>query len=147
MSLVRWDPWREMEEFVDRYNRALSERQEGGQDVMSKGDWSPRVDITETDDEFTIKAEIPDVSKDDVKVKVENGILMIHGERKQEEEEKGKTFHRIERHYGAFNRSFTLPETVDQENVKARFKDGVLNIKLQKVKDAKPKAIDVDIES
>ncbi|MFO7830579.1 MAG: Hsp20/alpha crystallin family protein [Desulfuromonadaceae bacterium] len=146
MSLVRWDPWREMEEFVDRYNRALSERQEGGQDVMSKGDWSPRVDITETDDEFTIKAEIPEVSKDDVKVKVENGILMIHGERKQEEEEKGKTFHRIERHYGAFNRSFTLPETVDQENVKASFKDGVLSIRLQKVKDAKPKAIDVDIE-
>jgi len=146
MSLVRWDPWREMEEFVDRYNRALGEHQEGGQDVIRKGDWSPRVDITETDEEFTIKAEIPEVNKDDVKVTVENGILLLHGERKQEKEEKGKTYHRIERHYGAFNRSFTLPETVDQENVKASFKDGVLSIRLQKIKGTKPKAIDVDIE-
>ncbi|MDY0291671.1 MAG: Hsp20/alpha crystallin family protein [Desulfuromonadaceae bacterium] len=146
MSLVRWDPWREMESFVDRYNRALGERQEGGQDVMRKGDWSPRVDIAETAEEFTIKAEIPEVNKEDVKVTVENGILMLHGERKQEKEEKGKTYHRIERHYGAFNRSFTLPETVDQENVKASFKDGVLCIKLRKTKDVKPRAINVEIE-
>lgn len=146
MSLVRWDPWREMEEFVDRYNRALGERQESGQDVMRKGDWSPRVDIAETDEEFTIKAEIPEVKKEDVKVTVENGILMLHGEKKQEKEEKGKTYHRIERHYGAFNRSFTLPENVDQENVKACFKDGVLSISLKKTKGEKPKAIDVEIK-
>ena len=146
MSLVRWDPWREMEDFVDRYNRALGSGQESGQDVMKKGDWSPRVDIMETEDEFTIKAEIPEVKKEDVKVTVENGILMLHGERKQEKEEKGKTFHRIERHYGAFNRSFTLPETVDQDSIKANFKDGMLSIKLQKSKEAKPKAIDVAIE-
>jgi HSP20 family protein len=135
-----------MEEFVDRYNRALGSSQESGQDVMQKGDWSPRVDIMETEDEFVIKAEIPEVKKEDVKVTVENGILMLHGERKQEKEEKGKTFHRIERHYGAFNRSFTLPETVDQESIKANFKDGMLSIKLQKSKEARPKAIDVDIE-
>lgn len=146
MSLVRWDPWREMEDFVDRYNRALGSGQESGQDVMKKGDWSPRVDIMETEDEFTIKAEIPEVNKEDVKVTVENGILMLHGERKQEKEEKGKTFHRIERHYGAFNRSFTLPETVDQDSIKANFKDGMLSIRLQKSKQVKPKAINVDIE-
>lgn len=146
MSLVRWDPWREMEEFVDRYNRALGSGQESGQDVMRKGDWSPRVDIMETEDEFVIKAEIPEVNKEDVKVTVENGVLMLHGERKQEKEEKGKTFHRIERHYGTFNRSFTLPDTVDQENIKANFKDGMLSIHLQKSKEARPKAIDVNIE-
>lgn len=146
MSLVRWDPWREMEEFVDRYNRALGSGQESGQDVMRKGDWSPRVDIMETEDEFVIKAEIPEVNKEDVKVTVENGVLMLHGERKQEKEEKGKTFHRIERHYGAFNRSFTLPDTVDQESIKANFKDGMLSIRLQKSKEARPKAIDVNIE-
>lgn len=147
MSLVRWDPWREMESFVDRYNRAFGERQEGGQDLLRKGEWSPRVDIVETEDEFTIKAEIPEVNKEDVKVTVENGVLMLHGERKQEKEEKGKTYHRIERHYGAFSRSFTLPETVDQEKVKASFKDGVLNINLRKTKGAaKPKAIEVKIE-
>jgi HSP20 family protein len=135
-----------MEEFVDRYNRALGSGQESGQDVMRKGDWSPRVDIMETEDEFVIKAEIPEVNKEDVKVTVENGVLMLHGERKQEKEEKGKTFHRIERHYGAFNRSFTLPDTVDQESIKANFKDGMLSIRLQKSKEARPKAIDVNIE-
>jgi HSP20 family protein len=135
-----------MEEFVDRYNRALGSGQESGQDVIRKGDWSPRVDIMETEDEFVIKAEIPEVNKEDVKVTVENGVLMLHGERKQEKEEKGKTFHRIERHYGAFNRSFTLPDTVDQESIKASFKDGMLSIRLQKSKEARPKAIDVNIE-
>lgn len=145
MTLVRWDPWREMEELVDRYNRALGDQQAGGQEVIRKGDWSPRVDIAETDSEFIIKAEIPEVKKEDVKVTVENGILVLHGERKQEKEEEGKTYHRIERHYGIFNRSFTLPETVVAEKVKAGFKDGVLTITLRKTEDVEPKAIEVII--
>lgn len=113
--------------------------------MIRKGDWSPRVDIAETDSEFIIKAEIPEVKKEDVKVTVENGILVLHGERKQEKEEEGKTYHRIERHYGIFNRSFTLPETVVAEKVKAGFKDGVLTITLRKAKDVEPKAIEVII--
>ncbi|OEU70779.1 MAG: heat-shock protein [Desulfuromonadales bacterium C00003093] len=145
MTLVRWDPWREMEELVDRYNRASGDQQAGGQEVIRKGDWSPRVDIAETDSEFIIKAEIPEVKKEDVKVTVENGILVLHGERKQEKEEEGKTYHRIERHYGIFNRSFTLPETVVAEKVKAGFKDGVLTITLRKTEDVEPKAIEVII--
>ena len=145
MTLVRWDPWREMEELVDRYNRALGDQQAGGQEVIRKGDWSPQVDIAETDSEFIIKAEIPEVKKEDVKVTVENGILVLHGERKQEKEEEGKTYHRIERHYGIFNRSFTLPETVVAEKVKAGFKDGVLTITLRKTEDVEPKAIEVII--
>lgn len=113
--------------------------------MIRKGDWSPRVDIAETDSEFIIKAEIPEVKKEDVKVTVENGILVLHGERKQEKEEEGKTYHRIERHYGIFNRSFTLPETVVAEKVKAGFKDGVLTITLRKTEDVEPKAIEVII--
>ncbi|MBN2645281.1 MAG: Hsp20/alpha crystallin family protein [Desulfuromonadaceae bacterium] len=146
MTLVRWDPWREMEELVERYNRELGAgKEESSQDVMRKGDWSPRVDIAETDDQFIIKAEIPEVKKEDVKVTVENGVLLLHGERKQEKEEKGKTYHRIERHYGVFNRSFTLPETVSQKGIEASFKDGVLTITLKKQEKAKPKTIEVTI--
>lgn len=145
MSLVRWDPWREMEELLDRYNRAEGQLQSGGQEIMPKSDWSPRVDIAETDGEFIIKVEIPEVKKDEVKVTVENGVLMIHGERKQEKEEKGKTYHRIERHYGVFNRSFTLPGNVTSDKIKANFKDGVLAIEVKKVPEQKPKAIEVKI--
>ncbi|MDY0190492.1 MAG: Hsp20/alpha crystallin family protein [Desulfuromonas sp.] len=145
MSLVRWDPWREMEELLDRYNRAEGQLQTGGQEIMPKSDWSPRVDIAETDGEFIIKVEIPEVKKDEVKVTVENGVLMIHGERKKEKEEKGKTYHRIERHYGVFNRSFTLPGNVTSDKIKANFKDGILAIEVKKVPEQKPKAIEVKI--
>ncbi|OQY18466.1 MAG: heat-shock protein [Desulfobacteraceae bacterium 4572_35.1] len=145
MSLVRWDPWREMEELLDRYNKSEALQPAGGQEIMPKGDWSPRVDIAETDDEFIIKAEIPDVNKKDVKVSVENGVLTIHGERKQEKEEKGKTYHRIERHYGAFNRSFTIPSSVDTDKIKASFKEGMLEINMEKSEKEKPKALEVKI--
>jgi HSP20 family protein len=134
-----------MEELLDRYNRAEGQLQSGGQEIMPKSDWSPRVDIAETDGEFIIKVEIPEVKKDEVKVTVENGVLMIHGERKQEKEEKGKTYHRIERHYGVFNRSFTLPGNVTSDKIKANFKDGVLAIEVKKVPEQKPKAIEVKI--
>lgn len=146
MSLVRWNPWKEMEELLDRYNSAVNLPQAGGQELIQQGEWVPKVDISETENEFVIKAEIPDVDKKDVKVSVENGILSIQGERKQEKEEEGKTFHRIERQYGMFSRSFSLPGTVSTENIKANFKDGMLNITLEKVEEAKPKAIEVNIE-
>jgi HSP20 family protein len=108
-------------------------------------DWAPMVDIAETDEEFLIKAEIPEVKKEDVKVSIENGVLAIRGERKQEKEEQGKRYHRVERYYGSFLRTFTVPDNVEESRVKAEFKDGVLNLHLPKSEKAKPKAIDVKV--
>jgi HSP20 family protein len=146
MAVVRWDPWREIDDMFDRYTRAVGQPRTGSQEVIATGDWAPRVDIAETDKAFVIKVEIPEVNKEDVKVTVDNGVLTIRGERKQEKEEKGKRFHRVERHYGSFTRSFTLPDNVDETNVKASFKDGMLNLQIQKTEEVKPKAIEVKVE-
>ncbi len=150
MTLVRWDPFRELEDMSDRLNRmfsrsALPGTHGNGKETMVVADWAPSVDISETDGEYQIKAEIPDVKKEDVKVTLEDGVLTIQGERKHEKEEKGKKYHRVERSYGSFARSFTLPDLVDEEKVKAEFKDGVLNLQLPKSEKAKPKAIEVKV--
>lgn len=146
MALIKWEPLHEIEDMFDRYTRAMGWPSNRGQELITTGDWSPRVDISETDDEFVVKAEIPEVKKEDVKVSVDNGVLTIQGERKQEKEEKGKKFHRVERYYGNFVRSFTLPDNVDEAKVKASFKDGVLNLQIPKTAGSKPKAIDVKVE-
>jgi HSP20 family protein len=153
MSLVRWDPFRELEDMSERLNRAFggvgrrgpARASEAGREALTVPDWAPVVDITETDDEYLIKAEIPEVKREDVKVSVENGVLTMQGERKQEKEEKGKKFHRVERYYGSFLRTFTVPDNVDDAKVRAEFKDGVLNVHLPKTEKAKPKAIDVKV--
>lgn len=145
MTLVKWDPWREMEELFDRYTRAMG-LPRGGQEALTAGDWSPRVDIVELDDEFRIQADIPGVDKDNVHVTVENGVLTLKGERKREVEEKGKKFHRVERFTGVFTRQFTLPENVDTAGIRAVFKDGILTLHLPKTEKAKPKAIDIHVE-
>ena len=146
MTLIRWNPWREIEEMADRYTKAVGQAQTGSQEVVATGDWAPRVDIAETENAFEIKAELPEVNKEDVKVSIYNGVLTLRGERKQEKEEHGKKFHRIERKYGSFTRSFTLPDNVDETNIKAAFKDGILNLQIQKTEEAKPKAIEVSVE-
>lgn len=146
MALVKWDPWREIEDVFDRYSRRGGSPRSGNQEVIATGDWTPRVDISETDQEFIIKAEIPEVKKEDVKVTVDNGVLTLRGMRKQEKEENGKKFHRIERFYGSFTRSFTLPDNVDEENITAAFKDGMLNLQIRKTEEAKPKSIEVKVE-
>ena len=146
MAIVKWDPFREMEDMFDRYTKAVGWPRRGSQELMATGDWSPRVDISETDHEFIIKAEIPEVKKEDVKVTVDNNVLTIRGERKQEKEEKGKKFHRVERYYGSFARSFTLPENVDQAKIDASFKEGMLNLKLPKTEEAKAKEIEVKVK-
>jgi HSP20 family protein len=148
MSLVRWDPFRELEEVSDRLNRMFARpatRAANGKETMIVADWTPSVDISETEGEYQIKAEIPDVRKEDVKVTLEDGVLTIQGERKHEKEEKGKKYHRIERSYGSFVRTFSLPDVIDEEKVKAEFKEGVLNLSLPKSEKAKPKAIDVKV--
>ncbi len=148
MTLIRWDPFRELEDMSDRLNRMFSRPalpRTNGKETMVVADWVPSVDVSETDGDYQIKAEIPDVKKEDVKVTVEDGVLTIQGERMQEKEEKGKKYHRVERSYGSFVRSFTLPDLVDEEKVKAEFKDGVLNLHLPKSEKAKPKAIEVTV--
>jgi len=153
MSLIRWDPSRELEDMGERLNRVfagfgrpgLARASEAGREALTVPDWAPMVDITEIDDEYLIKAEIPEVKREDVKVSVENGVLTLQGERKQEKEEKGKKFHRMERYYGSFMRTFTVPDNVDETKVRAEFKDGVLNVHLPKTEKAKPKAIEVKV--
>ncbi|HEU0233540.1 MAG TPA: Hsp20/alpha crystallin family protein [Gallionella sp.] len=148
MNLVKWDPFRELEDVSNRLNRIFGQplvRAESGQNMLAVADWAPSVDISETDTAYLIKGEIPGVKKEDVKVTIQDGMLTIQGERKQEKEEKGKKFHRIERSYGSFARSFRVPGDADENSVKAEFKDGVLNITLAKSEKAKPKSINVSV--
>lgn len=148
MALIKWNPLNELDDMVNRLERYTGRldwptlRREN----FATSEWTPRVDIVETDGEYTIKAELPEISKEEVKINVENGELTISGERKKEKEEKTKKFHRIERFYGSFMRSFTLPDNVDEANIKATFKDGMLNLSLPKSTEHKTKAIEVKIQ-
>jgi len=148
MSIVRWDPFRELEDMSDRLNRVFGRSivtKPEGKDAMTTFDWAPSVDVLETAEDFQVKAELPEVMKEDVKVSVDGGTLRIQGERKQEKEEKGKKWHRVERNYGSFLRTFTLPENIDDAKVQAEFKDGILNVRLPKSEKAKPKSVEVKI--
>ncbi|MDX2051616.1 MAG: Hsp20/alpha crystallin family protein [Polyangiaceae bacterium] len=150
MSLVRWDPFRELEDMTSRLNRIFStpahtRAQGGNTDAITVFDWAPSVDIAETAEAFEIKAELPDVKKEDVKVSVDGAVLRIEGERRQEKEEKGKKYHRIERSFGSFLRTFTVPDNVDDTKVQAEFKDGILHVHLPKSEKAKPKSIEVKV--
>lgn len=148
-NLTRWNPVNEFEDLINRYNRYfglsrnVGERE--GKDLFSRSDWAPAVDIKESPNAFNIDAELPGMSKDDVKVTVQDGVLSIQGERRQEEETGDNKHHRVERVYGSFIRRFTLPENVDQNSIKASFKDGVLSLTLTKAEPAEPKAIEVDV--
>jgi HSP20 family protein len=148
MNLVKWDPFRELEDVSNRLNRIFGQslaRSESGQNMLAVADWAPSVDISETDSAYLIKGEIPGVKKEDVKVTIQDGMLTIQGERRQEKEEKGKKFHRIECSYGSFARSFRVPSDADENSVKAEFKDGMLNVTLAKSEKAKPKSINVSV--
>ncbi len=148
MALIRWDQLREFEEMerLSRaYGRPVLARPEGGKEALTVPDWAPAVDIAEAPDEFLIMAELPEVKKEDVKVIVENGVLRIEGERRQEKEGTTKKFHRIERAYGSFLRTFAVPDNIEEAKVSAEFKDGVLNVHLPKTEKAKHKAIEVRV--
>jgi HSP20 family protein len=145
----RWDPFKELEEISDRFNHFFGRfpaRREPGREALTVADWMPTVDIKEDEKEYLIKAEVPEVDKKDVKVTIQDGVLTIQGERKQEKEDKGSRFHRVERSYGSFIRSFTLPVDVAEDQLKAEFKDGMLLVHLPKTEKSKPKAIEVKVE-
>ncbi len=149
-ALTRWEPFREMEDFQNRlstlFGRAPLRRTNGhGREDITLADWTPLADITEDEKEYLIKAELPEMKREDVKVTVENGVLTISGERKFEKEEKKRKFHRVERGYGTFVRSFTLPDDADANKVKAEFKNGMLTMHLPKSEHAKPKQIEVHV--
>ena len=148
-TLTRWDPFREMEELQSRFAKLFSlgppRFGNGGKEFMTVTEWAPSVDIIEDDKEYLVKAELPEVKKEDVKVTVENGVLTISGERKLEKEEKDKKYHRIERSYGNFLRSFVLPEVADGSKVNAEFKEGVLKVHLPKSEKPKQKSIEVKV--
>jgi HSP20 family protein len=148
-SLTRWDPFRELDElqgrFANLFGRAPIRKEGEREEKMTLVDWAPLVDVIEGEKDYTIKAELPEVRREDVKVTVQNDVLSIAGERLREKEEKGKKFHRIERAYGAFSRSFTLPEDADPAKVSADFKSGVLTVRLAKSEHAKPKTVEVTV--
>jgi HSP20 family protein len=147
-SLTRWDPFREMDDLQKRLTSIFGlppTRAANGKEDMTVTQWLPPVDITEDEKAYLIKAELPEVRKEDVKVTVENGVLTISGERKFEKEEKDKRYHRIERAYGSFSRSFQVPDDADDSKVGAEFKDGVLAVRLGKSEKARPKSIEVKV--
>ena len=149
MTLTRWNPLGDMDTLFDQFSRSfgrLPARRGGtGQETMTIHDWSPSVDVSETDDDYRIKVELPGVNKQDVKVSIHEGVLTIQGERKFESEEKNRKYHRVEREYGRFARSFVLPENVDETSVDASHTDGLLIVTLGKVEQAKPQSIEVKV--
>jgi HSP20 family protein len=148
-TLTRWDPFKELDELQGRlstlFGRAPVRTDSNRQEKMTLVDWAPLVDVIESEKEYLVKAELPEVNKEDVKISVQDDVLTLSGERSQEKEEKGKKFHRIERAYGSFSRSFTLPEDSDPVKITADFKSGVLTVHIAKSERAKPKSIEVAI--
>ena len=149
MSMVRFDPFRELATMQDRINRifgdAYTRRFEDG-DLTQRGEWLPPVDIYENaDQEIVLKAELPGIAREDIDLRVENNTLTLRGERKREAEIKQDQYHRVERSFGSFTRSFSLPSRVDTDKVRAEFKDGVLSITLPVKAEAKPRQIEVAV--
>ena len=147
MAITRFDPFRDLAVLQDRMNRLFNDsygqRQEDH--MLNRGTWTPAVDIYETDGALVVKAELPDLRREDVNVSVENNTLSIRGERKLDSEIKQESFHRVERAYGSFVRTFSLPNTVDTGKIAAEYKNGVLTVKLPIREEVKPRSIDVAV--
>lgn len=149
MAIVRWEPFRELLSTQDRFNQLLNQTfsqafGSEGQELSSRS-WAPAVDIYEDDQHLVIKAELPGVDPKDVEVRVENHTLFLKGERKFEKETNEGNYHRVERSYGSFSRSFTLPNSVNTEGAQAEYKDGLLTLKLAKREEAKPRTIKIEV--
>ncbi len=148
MAITRFDPFRDLAVLQDRMNRLFNDSYVGRgreDDLMSRGSWTPVVDIYEVDGALVLKAELPDLRREDIEVSVENSTLTIRGERKLDKEIKQENFHRIERAYGSFVRQFSLPPTVDATKIGAEYKNGVLAVTLPVREDAKPRTINVEV--
>jgi HSP20 family protein len=148
MTLVRFDPFRELSTMQDRINRIFGDAytRRYDDDLTQRGEWFPPVDIYENgNEEIVLKAELPGLKREDIDLRVENNTLTLRGERKRETEVKQEQYHRVERSYGAFSRSFSLPSRIDTEKVRAEFKEGVLSITLPVKTEAKPRQIEVAV--
>jgi len=151
MAIVRWEPFRDLVGIQDRMNRIFDEAFRGAgrsgaeEDWALGGNWAPPVDIYEHEGNLVLKAELPGIDPKQVDVRVENNVLTLQGERRFESEVKREHYHRVERAYGSFSRSFTLPNVVDTANIKAEFKDGLLRVTLPKREEAKPKQIQIAV--
>src|SRR6266542_1979035 len=145
MNLVTWSPYGDLASMQEHFNRLLGSTLPGRErdEELSLGAWIPPVDISEDKERILMTAELPGFRENEVEVQMEGGVLTLRGERKFEEEKEGRTFHRRERSYGQFVRSFTLPNNVDRESIKANFRDGLLEIELPKREEAKPRQIPI----
>jgi len=141
MDLIRWDPYRDARTFQDRFNRAFGVTRPDREEELNLGSWIPPVDISEDKENIVLTAELPGFKEDQLDIQMENGVLTIRGERTMEDEKSGKNYHRVERSYGQFVRSFTLPNNVNRDNIQARFENGLLHIELPKSEEAKPRQI------
>ena len=146
MSVVRWDPFSDMESAFNRmFPRMLSfPRLAAGSTETTE--WAPSADISETEKEYLIRAELPAVKKEDVKVTVDGGMIAIEGERKQQKEDKNEKFHRVESFYGTFTRRFSLPENADTQGIRCESKDGIVTVHIPKVAGEKPKPMQIKVE-
>jgi len=151
MAIVRWEPFRDLVGYQDRLHRLFEDSLRGvargpaEDDWALGGSWAPAVDIFEHEGNLVLKAELPGIEAKDVDIRLENNVLTLRGERHFDNEVKRESYHRVERSYGTFSRSFTLPSVVDQEKIKAEYKDGVLRVTLPKKDEAKPKQISISV--
>ncbi|MFZ0388903.1 MAG: Hsp20/alpha crystallin family protein [Calditrichia bacterium] len=148
MAIVRWRPARDLMGIQDEMNR-MFERFFGsdteGREMMGQSDWYPSVDISENKDEFVINAELPGLKKEDIHISFKEGNLIIEGERKAEKKEEDVNYHRIERSHGKFCRTFQLPSRIEQDKISASYQEGILNVKLPKSEESKPREIEVKV--
>lgn len=149
MSMTVWNPFREMEALLDRYSQATGRTTLGNDDesLFYLSDWSPTVDIEESDESYLVKADLPGVKRENIEVSFDNGMLSIQGEKREEKEggTKGAKRHRTERFTGRFARSFTLPAAVKRDAIDANYRDGVLTLMIPKADEAKPRSIDINV--
>ncbi len=141
MAIVRWEPFREMMALEERLNRLFQQGIGPVRDQESLQAWAPPVDIYETEKEIVLKADLPDVKAEDVDIRLENNVLTLRGERRFEKDVKEENYYRVERQYGSFSRTFSLPGTVDADKIDARYENGVLHVTLPKREEARPKQI------
>jgi len=147
MSLIKWQPFGELDDAFNRLMPSLFNRSSRfGLENGGKFAWAPSADISETDSEYLIRAELPAVRKEDVKVTLDEGMITISGERKEEKETKDEKFHRVESFRGAFSRSFSVPDNIDDKAIRAESKDGVLTVHLPKAKASMPKTVEVKVQ-